>query len=241
MAIMFSRLRPCLLLAALLPACQLQSPAPPPPQTSGELPEMRTIAVEEAESEAVSADARRLIADLLFAGLQALDNDQLLTPEHNNAYDFFREVLQLQPDNPIALEGMGDIVTRYLELALDAANRGNFIGADRMLGRAEIIDAAHPGIARAREAIAAERDSGDLFYPLDERALRGRGEAIQARLGEIADTARARDAFFLITAPDDDLARWIYSVMRESVPGYRLRGNIEISGESMIRLRLPDS
>ncbi len=231
-----------LLLAALLPACQLRSPET---ETTADdaigLPDLRTIPNEEPAVEEISPDVRRLIADLLFSGLQALDEDRLLTPEHDNAYDFFREVLQFEPDNEIALEGMRGIVERYLELALHSANRGNFAGADRMLGRAEIIDAAHPGIAGTRQAIAIERDSGDLFYPLDEGALRGRGEAIRGTLAEIAAEARDRDAFFLITAPDDELARWIYSVMRESVPGYRLRGNIEISGVALIRLRLPDS
>lgn len=233
---------PGLVLIALLPACQLQSPAPETSAHDGTgLPDMRTIPNEEPPVEEVSPDMRQLIADLLFSGLQALDEDRLLTPEHDNAYDFFREALQFEPNNEIALKGIQGIVERYLELALDSAKRGNFAGADRMLGRAEIIDAAHPGIAEARRAIAAERNSGDLFYPLDERALRGRGDAIRATLAEIAAEARERDAFFLITAPDDELARWIYSVMRESVPGYRLRGNIEISGVALIRLRLPDS
>ena len=238
---MFPRPLPIVLIAALLPACQLRSPAPAPADGAGGLPAMRTLPVEDPAAGAVSAEARRLIADLLFEGLQALDSDRLLTPEHNNAYDHFHEVLRLQPDNPIARQGMQDIVERYLELALESARRGNFTGAERMLGRAQIIDAAHAGIGRTREAVAAERNSGDLFYPLDERALRGRGDAVRASLAEIAAEARRRDAFVLIIAPDDELARWIYSVMRESLPGHRLRGNIEIAGDTLIRLRLPQS
>ena len=202
---------------------------------------MRTIPVENPGREEFSPEAQQLVADLLFSGLQALDDDRLLTPDRDNAYDFFFKVLQMRPDNKIASDGMRRIVERYLELALDAANRGNFGGADRMLGRAEMIDASHPGIAEARRAVAGERNSGDLFFPLEERALRNRDEASRAALAEIAAAARDRDAFFLITAPDDELARWMYSVMRESVPGYRLRGNIEISGPTLIRLRLPDS
>ena len=238
---MFPRPLPILLIAALLPACQLRSPAPAAADGAGGLPAMRTLPVEDPAAGAVSAEARRMIADLLFEGLQALDSDRLLTPEHNNAYDHFHEVLRLQPDNPIARQGMQDIVERYLELALESARRGNFTGAERMLGRAQIIDAAHAGIGRTREAVAAERNSGDLFYPLDERALRGRGDAVRASLAEIAAEARRRDAFVLIIAPDDELARWIYSVMRESLPGHRLRGNIEIAGDTLIRLRLPQS
>lgn len=226
----------------LLQACQLQTPPPEQPaEGSAALPEMRAIPVEEPDIEQIPRNMRRLIADLLFSGLQALDEDRLLTPRFNNAYGFFREVLQLQPENEIALEGMRSIVERYLELALEAANRGNFANADRLLGRAEVIDGSHPGIAPARAALAAERNSGDLFFPLEERALRRRDDATRATLAGIAAQAREHGAFVLITAPDDELARWMYSTMRESVAGYRLRGNIEISGVTLIRLRMPES
>ena len=230
------------LLLFLLPACQLQDPAPTAPATnSAGLPQLRTIPREEPEVREIPPNLQRLIADLLFSGLQALDNDRLLEPRFDNAYEYFHEALQLQPNNEIALDGMQRIVERYLELALEAANRGNFSNADRLLGRAEIIDAAHPGIVLAREALEAERNSGDLFFPLEETALRRRDDGIRARLADIAAQAREHDAFVLISAPDDELARWIYSAMRESVAGYRLRGNIEISGTALIRLRMPDS
>lgn len=233
-------LLPCPLLFALLSACQLQSPASETSaDTSAGLPEMRTIPREERAAETIPSNLQRLIADLLFSGLQALDDDRLLTPRFDNAYDYFNEVLKLQPDNEIALDGMQDIIERYLELALEAGNRGNFRNADQLLGRAVMIDSAHPGIAPAREALDAERNSGDLFFPLGERALRRQDAAIRETLARIAAQARENDAFVLITAPDDELARWMYSVMRESVPGYRLRGNIEISGTALIRLRMP--
>ncbi len=229
-----------LLILVPLQACQLQAPAPAA-EDSATLPEMRPIPAQEPEVGEIPPDLQRLIAELLFAALQALDDDRLLTPQFDNAYDYFHQVLQLQPDNEIALEGMQDIVERYLELALDAANRGNFSNAERLLGRAEIIDGAHPDIAPARAALAAERNSGDLFFPFEERALRRRDDAVRAALADIAAQAREHDAFVLITAPDDELARWIYSTMRESVAGYRLRGNIELSGTALIRIRMPDS
>ena len=228
-------------LLALLQACQSQTPTAAPAPESGTLPDMRAIPPPEPETGEIPSNMRRLIADLLFSGLQALDDDRLLTPQFDNAHSYFREVLQMQPDNEIAREGMRSIVERYLELALEAANRGNFTNADRLLGRAEIIDGSHPGIASARERLDTERNSGDLFFPLEERALRRRDDSVRANLAEIAAQARENDAFVLITAPDDELARWVYSVMRESVAGYRLRGNIEISGVALIRLRMPDS
>ena len=71
--------------------------------------------------------------------------------------------------------------------------------------------------------------------------MRRQDQTIRSTLAGIAAQARDHDAFVLITAPDDELARWMYTTMRESVAGYRLRGNIEISGVTLIRLRMPDS
>jgi len=230
---------PCIvLLAALLSACA--APARESArQRPVDLPEMRTIPAGETAAEAITAEARQRIADLLFAGLQALDRDQLLVPQSDNAYDHFREVLRLQPGNELALQGLQGIFERYLALAREAANRGDFGNAERMLNRAEIIDGSHPGIATARQALAAERNSGDLFFPLDEAALRQRTAAIERTLIDIASQARQAQALVHITAPDDELARWIYGVMRNSTPGYRLRANIEIASGVLLRLRMP--
>ena len=59
-----------------------------------------------------------------------------------------------------------------------------------------------------------------------------------SQLGHIAEQARDRQAFFLITAPNDNVARWMYLQMRNAVEGYRLRGNIELANQASIRLRL---
>ena len=61
------------------------------------------------------------------------------------------------------------------------------------------------------------------------------------RLSDIARQAKQHEAFFLITSPNDDLARWMVSVMREAVDGYRLRGNIELGSSASIRLKMPES
>ena len=76
---------------------------------------------------------------------------------------------------------------------------------------------------------------------LDGNELRKQSAKIQEEIAVIARQARDKGAFFLITAPSDDLARWIFGVMRAAVPGYRLRGNIELAGRSGVRLRLPQA
>ncbi len=184
-------------------------------------------------------ERQRLIADILFEGLQALDADKLLTPVDDNAHARFQRVLAYEPDNEIALQGLQDIVLRYVELAGEAGKQGLFDQAESLLDRARFVDEEHPSIAAALLELQAERNSGDLFFQFDDLAVARRTESFQAELADIARQAKEHEAFFLITAPNDDLARWMYSVMREAVDGYRLRGNIELAAGTSIRLRMP--
>lgn len=217
------------------------------PQPENELPaqeddaiQIRALSSAEVIEGVNSPDGQRMIADLLFAGLQALDADRLLTPVDDNAHARFQRVLAYDPDNEIALQGLQDIVQRYLELSQEASRQGLFEEAETLLERARFVDATHPGIASAEEELRKERNSGDLFFDFEATALARRSESVQEQLADIARQAREHNAFFLITAPSDDLARWMYGVMREAVNGYRLRGNIELASRASIRLRLPE-
>ena len=184
------------------------------------------------------SEIERVIADVLFEGLQALEDDRLLTPLEDNAYSRFQRVLALDNENQIAKEGVEKILLRYVALSQQASRRGLFDNAEELLGRAKFIDEDHPALAQALSLLKEERDSGDLIFNLDSNELLDRSEAMVSQLGDIAEQARDRQAFFLITAPNDNLARWMYLQMRNAVEGYRLRGNIELANQTSIRLRL---
>ena len=186
-------------------------------------------------------EQERLIADLLYEGLQALDEDRLLTPVDDNAHARFQRVLAYDADNRLALEGLERIVLRYVELAEKAAYQGLFDQAELYLQRARFVDADHEGLARAEAALEREKESGDLFFDLEAGAVANQRETAVEQLAEIAHKAREHDAFFLITAPNDAHARWMFSVMRDAVPGFRLRGNIELASRYSVRLRLPEA
>ena len=237
----FRSLTSLLLISSLLGACAVQQQPPEPGEA--EAPEdtvsIRTLSEAEVVTGAAGTDRQRLIADLLFAGLQSLDADRLLTPVDDNAHAKFMRVLAYDPDNEIALQGLQDIVVRYVQLAGEAGRQGLFADAELMLDRARFIDEDHPGIARASLGLQDEMDSGDLFFTLDGVEFSRRSERAQEQLIDIAKQAKQHGAFFLITAPNDDLARWMYSIMRDAVAGYRLRGNIELAGRTSIRLRMP--
>ena len=222
-----------------LAACATETPEPVVSAEGEEALQIRTLSPAEVIRGGGPAGSPRMIADLLFAALQALDADRLLTPVDDNAHSRFQRVLAYQPGNEIALQGIQDIVLRYVELSQDASRQGLFEEAETLLDRARFVDEEHPAIAEASALLQAEKNSGDLFFELDARELAQRSEAVKEDIADIAKQARDNGAFFLITAPNDDIARWIFSVMREAVAGYRLRGNIEMASRSGVRLRLP--
>ena len=226
----------------LLGSCQTPAVESTPGESrpANEALDIRVLSDAEVYSGSDSADASRMIPDILYAALQALSEDRLLTPVDDNAHGRFKRVLAMDPKNELALEGLQDIVVRYLQLAGEAMNRGIFDEAETLLGRARFVDPSHPGIASAAEALRLEMNSNDLFFKLDYPNYSVRSELAQNELADIARQARKHEAFFLITAPNDDLARWMVSVMREAVNGYRLRGNIELSSRLGIRLRMPN-
>ena len=230
-----------LLCALLLGSCQ----TPPVESTPGESRpanealDIRVLSEAEVYSGSDTAGNRDMIPDILYAALQALSEDRLLTPADDNAHGRFKRVLAMDPKNELALEGLQDIVVRYLQLAGESMNRGLFDEAETLLGRARFVDSSHPGIASAAEALRLEMNSNDLFFKLDYPSYSARSELAQNELADIARQTREHEAFFLITAPNDELARWMVSMMREAVSGYRLRGNIELSSRLGIRLRMP--
>ena len=229
-----------LLAGVLLQTCRtpeqvVQAPQQHQPEAEEFLEPVRLDAWEEEFRQ------QRYIADILYDALKAIDADRLLTPADNNAFSRFRQVLEIQPGNKVALQGIQDIVRRYIELAAEASRQGQFSQAQIMLVRARIVDPDNPAIAGAQAALAAEINSDDLFFELDASAVARKSDAIKAKLADIAAQAKRHDALFLITSPNDEHARWIFSVMREAVPGYRLRGNIELAGRTLIRLRISDA
>jgi hypothetical protein len=228
----------CLLLLGSCQTPPLES-TPGESRPANEALDIRVLSEAEVYSGSDTAGNRDMIPDILYAALQALSEDRLLTPVDDNAHGRFKRVLAMDPKNELALEGLQDIVARYLQLAGESMNRGIFDEAETMLGRARFVDSSHPGIARAAEALRLEMNSNDLFFKLDYPSYSARSELAQNELADIARQTREHEAFFLITAPNDDLARWMVSVMREAVTGYRLRGNIELSSRLGIRLRMP--
>lgn len=187
-----------------------------------------------------SAFARTmLLADILYAARTAYEDNRLMSPAGDNAYDRFIEVLQLDPGNEVAMQGIRDIVQRYIDLADAATALGKFTEAGGLLARAASLDPEQSGLAAARARLESARRNKIDTYELDPEGLRSQSLEMMTRLGDIAQQIMRNEATFLINARSDDEGRWIYKVMREAVGGYRLRGNIDISGTPTILVTVP--
>ena len=234
----------CVAVILLLNGCQTAD-------TESDIPDSDLIANNEVSDEAATEPAglaaweiafrrQRLIGDLLYDALKALEQDRLLYPLDDNAHARYQRVLAIDPGNELALAGLQNIVDRYLELAATASRQGRFTSAQQYIDRARFVDRRAPAIDSAEQALEADRNSGDLVFELDLQQLANESPVLVEKLAEIANQAVEYQALVWITAPSDEKGRWIYGTMREQVNGYRLRGNIELGGYAIIRLRIPD-
>lgn len=197
--------------------------------------ELAAAAVERADAER----QRRYIADILYDGMRALRADRLMTPPEDSAYHYFSRVLAFEPDNTVAHDGMRDIALRYLQLADTASRQGQFANAETFLRRAENVDAALPEIVGARQRLATAREQTHSVHSLNNRELSQRHASISRQLEDIARLVAENNTFVLITAPSDELGRWIYAQLQASMTDVRLRADIEIGEQSSVRLVLP--
>lgn len=225
--------------ALLMAGCQSgQLPPPPTSQNSSQSEQPLTAVLSAAERRA------QVLEQWLARADKALADDRLLTPADDNAYERYQAVLYLDPNNDRARTGLQAIVLRYLDLARSAARRGALTQAREMLDRAEVVEPGNPLVeemeAELAQARARWRESGPLAesgdsYLLDPRRLSEKAPELAQELHQLAARLPETEDFVLIVARTDAEARWIYRQLREAVPDYRVRGNVQLGSPPSIR------
>jgi serine/threonine-protein kinase len=94
----------------------------------------------------LTARDRLQIIGLINNARSALEEDRLMTPPGDNAFERFSKVLVLDPTDKRALEGLREIADRYVALAEGALDRGDREAARGFADRARRADEAHAGI-----------------------------------------------------------------------------------------------
>ena len=219
--------------ALLLSGCQQPAPSPaePPVAPAPAAPEPAAP----PPSTAPAIDEARLDA-LLEQGDEAFAAGRLLTPIDDCAYDYYRAALQVAPNHPAALHGLGRIADRYLSLADQAAQRGQFATAQSMLERARIVDPNRTDIAATAATIARREQAETRHVVLDGRQLAQRAAALGERLRQIGGEAKATDAWVVIRAGNDADGRWIYQQLARGDGTTRIRAELTIGAPPAVDL-----
>ncbi|MGH8567205.1 MAG: hypothetical protein ACREXU_04105, partial [Gammaproteobacteria bacterium] len=105
-------------------------------------------------------DPRDTVQGLLQGAREDLRADRLITPEGQNAYDKYRQVLALEPGSRAAAQGIQSILDRYLALVYQEIEANHLPSAQRLLSRAASISPEAHRITLARRALFAKRYGG---------------------------------------------------------------------------------
>ncbi|MDQ2078230.1 hypothetical protein [Marinimicrobium sp. ABcell2] len=223
---------------ALLSGCQLFAPEPEP----------EVVPPEEHPPEEPPYSLSEVVEQWLDEADRALSQDRLLEPSGDNAHDRYRAALYLDPGNTRAQSGLHAIVLRYLDMARSAARRGAFAQSRELLNRANIVDPGNPLVQALIEEVLEEQErqqqrdaelAGEDTFPLEPGPLSRRDSRLAEQLGELAERVRETGEFVLIISRTDDEGRWIYQQMQEAVPGFLVRGDIQIGTPPRVTLLPP--
>ena len=146
------------------------------------------------ETPAPPNSKQQRIEKLLSRAATAVKEYRLTTPKQNNAYDAYRQVLELQPQNKQALEGINSIADAYAELAEQKLGRFDYQAAGMYVQR----------------GLTVQRNNSRLL-------------ALQKKAGIGAILAQARTALkeHRLTQPENDNAYAYYQQVLELQPRHK--------------------
>jgi len=101
-------------------------------------------------------EAKREVINALSDAASDLKEGRLLEPEGNNALEGYRHVLELDPENSDARQGVVNVERRLLEMATTAARNLDFEKANQLIEQAS-------GVRESDEAVNGTRDNIEQF------------------------------------------------------------------------------
>lgn len=111
----------------------------------------------------LAAERQKRLTGLLASADQAMKEGRIDQPERDCAWYYYRQAMDLEPENAIALEGLREVQRAMIERAGEYARELDFETASRILDDASlvldeprIIEQAHEDMSEFREEYAAE-------------------------------------------------------------------------------------
>ncbi len=217
-------------------ACAAPTPVPTPEPPAAAPAPVAAPAIALAQI-VPQVDIDRLDA-LLEQGDDAMKAGRLLTPIDDCAYDYYRAALALAPDHPAAQHGLQRLAERFVGMAEQAAERGQFDTARSLLERAEIVSPQLDSIATARALIELRSSAERSRIALDPEQLSAHAADLAARLKSLGAKAKADDAWVIIRARNDAEGRWIYQQMASAPGNRRIRAELTLGAPGIELLQL---
>lgn len=204
------------------PATPAPAPAPPAPTTP--------VTAEITQAERINTLLRQ-------AGI-ALDAMRLTSPDDDNAYLRYMQVLSLDPDNAAALHGLSVIVEQYLAWSINHIDTGNLRQARSFLMTAQSVDPNHANIAAVENRLDARRRASLVDYAIDLSYAGEPAPQTLEQLARIAAQIQQDGASVVIFAPTDVQGRRIYQRLNAATEE-RIRARFELSDRPRVRLIIP--
>ena len=179
------------------------------------------------------------IEKLQEMAMESFRKDLLTTPDKENAYYFYQEILLLDPSNEIAKRGLEQIVERYLAWAINAAYEKQPAKARSYIARSSLVDKTHPSIGPTLKQV--QIINGSVYEKLvfsPEPVLQD--EETIGRLGSFIKNRSIRPRCrYLISGTNDQLVRKIYNLIQlayaaKSDEAGRVRARNQISTPNRI-------
>lgn len=124
---------------------------------------------EMSEDIPVNQPESQVISDLLKAARSNIKDLKLTSPSGNNAYEKYQTVLNLDPENAEALNGLDRIVDEYIHLMDHALGKDDIPGARNYLHKGAHVNPDHDGLDDARKRLNAAVEARE--HELREQAL----------------------------------------------------------------------
>lgn len=117
------------------PAATPTPPEPRPNASDSQTASTDTPAAPPAEEPAPSPTPQVEIERLLAEAQQQMDNRRITAPASDNALSTYRRVLELQPQNPVALAGIQRVAAYYQNVAEQSLRQGQLDESLAYIGR----------------------------------------------------------------------------------------------------------
>lgn len=117
----------------------------------------------------VNQPESQIISDLLKAARSNIKDLKLTSPSGNNAYEKYQTVLNLDPENTEALNGLDRIVDEYIHLMDHALGKHDIPGARNYLHKGAHVNPDHDGLDDAEKRLNAAAEARE--HELREQAL----------------------------------------------------------------------